>query len=228
MKLYLLTALILGGALVGGCENQGNERLKEKAQIEGRETAEEETKAQNENLAQKSSEMEEDLKVRHRFYQAVKGNYEGTFKTEQGTFKIKLNLVPSLPPYTSDRVRQLDEIVADINNLYLNAQIVQWNPSNSLSAVGCRIENIRPDIVNGTIDIASENCANFYGLWVAQADDAVNIRKPKPTTLDPRVSGEVATSIRDGRYNTVAEIQGEVHPTTNAIVYEFSAVRKVK
>lgn len=200
-----------------GC-NQGDERLVEKARIEGQASSEAATQSANESLAKKASEMESDLAVRHRFYQALKGTYEGAMETEQGEFKVKITLVPSLPPYATGRTRQLEEIAADLNNLYLNVQVVQWNPANRLSAVGCRIEQVRPDIVSGEISIASENCPNFYGLRIA--DEGANVSK-----FDPARSGVIASYVRDGRMDRVASIQGEVHPTTNASVYQISVSR---
>ncbi len=206
--------VLLLGMVLAGC-NQGVERLEEKAGIEGRASAEAQIKTENENLAKKANEMESDLATRHRFYQAVKGTYEGILDTEQGQFRIRLNLVPSLPPYQVGRTRALDEIVSDLNNLYFNAQVVQWNPANNLSAVGCRIENVRPDIRAGEIYISSENCPNFYSIRLADKDDA--------SLIDTQLSGRLATDVIDGKLSSVGFVQGQVQPSTNAAIYSFVA-----
>src|SRR3989338_7944670 len=91
-----------------GC-SQGDERLAEKARIEGRETAmaelqvqsenielllqraraearaqaEAELNTQNDNLTEKSQQMEADLATRQLFYQAIRGTYEGALRTER-------------------------------------------------------------------------------------------------------------------------------------------------
>jgi len=214
-------AIPLFAALIAlsGCD--GNERLEEKAKIEGTAGANAELNAQNTNLMQKAKEMEDDLATRDRFYQAAQGTYEGVLKTDEGKFKIKITLVSSLPPYAVPRTRQLEEISSDLNNLYFNAQVVQWNTANKLSAVGCRIENVRPDILSGTIAIASENCPNFYSLKIADQGVVQDLENGMALRTDGQESVVLASSIRMGRADKVAALRGEMHPTTNATVYEF-------
>lgn len=192
-------------ALFLGC-GQGNERLVEKAAIEGAVNARAQVDSANENLARKSHEMESDLAARHRFYQGLKGAYEGVMQTEGGEFKVRITLAPSLNPYPVERVRTLEEITADLNSLYLNVQVVQWNPANRLSAVGCRIEQVRPDLLTGEITIAAESCPNLYVL---------------------RIDGDksLASDLRGGRAAQVSALRGEVYPTSNAAVYTFTAAR---
>lgn len=192
-------------------ENQ--QKLIEKARTEGRASAEAELAVQNGNLFRRAAEMEEDLVRRQRFFQATRGTYEGTMTTDQATFNIRMTLVPSLPPYSANRTRTLDELTHDLTNLYFNVQVVQWNPKNTLSAVGCRVQSVRPDIVNGLIQIASENCPNFYSIKIAD---------PSAPDAKPDM---VAASAREGRLSSVPELRGEVQPTTNASVYKFSAVK---
>jgi hypothetical protein len=198
----------------------------QRARAEGRAQAEAEINAGNANLAAKAQLMEADLASRHLFYQAVKGTYEGTLPTERGEFRVRITLVPSLPPATYARSRQLEEITSDLNNLYFHAQILQWNPANRLSSVGCRIENIRPDINKGEIAVASSNCPNLYKLRIADPESERAVRtEENPSPKDPEVSGATAASIRDGKITELAEIRGEVHPTTNASIYTLSVKR---
>lgn len=192
-------------------ENQ--QKLIEKARAEGRATAEAELAVQNGNLSRRAAEMEEDLARRQRFFQSVRGTYEGTMATDQATFNIRMTLVPSLPSYTAGRTRTLEELTYDLTNLYFNVQVVQWNPKNNLSAVGCRVQFVRPDIVNGVLQIASENCPNFYSIKLSDS----NAPDAKPDA--------VATNARDGRLSSVPELKGEVQPTTNAAVYKFTAAK---
>jgi hypothetical protein len=198
----------------------------QRARAEGRAQAEAEINAGNANLSAKAQLMEADLATRHLFYQALKGTYEGGLATERGEFKVRITLVPSLPPATYVRSRQLEEITSDLNNLFFHAQVLQWNPANRLSSVGCRVENIRPDINKGEIAIASSNCPNLYKLRIADPEAERSVRtEENPTPKDPEVSNATATAIRDGKITELAEIRGEVHPTTNASIYTLSVKR---
>lgn len=213
--------IFIGFSLVlfaAGC-SQGDERLLEKARLEGGASSQAQIQSENENLAKKAKEMEEDLAVRHRFYQAVRGTYEGTLQTEQSAFNIRVTLYPSLAPYRTDRTRALEEIVADLNGLHFNVQVVQWNPTNSLSAVGCRITSVKPDLSAGEINIASENCPNFYALRVSE-DVSMG------ASAEWGRSAVLAQQIRDGHLTRIARIQGQVQPSTNSAVYQFSLTRK--
>lgn len=210
------------------------ELLLQKARAEGRAQAEAGISAQNGNLAEKSQEMEADLTTRQLFYRAVRGTYEGSMSTEAGDFKVRITLVPSLPTYGVNRVRQLDEITADINNLYFNAQVVQWNPANKLSAVGCRIENVRPDLNSGEISIASSNCPNLYVLRIsdpqfvkANSKDQGEDREKEHSGSQNNMSVVLASSIREGKMTALPQIVGEVYPSTNASVYKLTVNRVV-
>lgn len=66
-----ISLMILFAISLVSCGND-DKRLKEKTRMEG-ETL---TSVENNNLAAKAAAMEKDLTRRHRFYQAVKGNYE--------------------------------------------------------------------------------------------------------------------------------------------------------
>ena len=178
-----------------GCEADKS-GLSERATIEGRANSEASIQAENSNLAWNSRNMEDDLTLRHQFYQSVKGTFEGDLETTQGHYKIRITLVPSLHPVETHRVRQLEEVTSDLNNLYLNAQIVQWNPANPMSAVGCRVGSIRADITHGEITIASESCTNLYSLRIVERN-----------------------------LEQVDSLTGEVQPSTNAAVYHFTVNR---
>jgi len=193
--------LILMGLTACEADKQG---IGEKAAIEGKASSEAGVRAENANLAAKAREMETDLSVRHRFYQAVRGTFEGDLESSQGTFRIRLTLVPSLNPYVTPRTRQLDEIVSDLNNLYFNAQVLQWNSANPLSAVGCRVSGIRPDLLNGEITIAAESCPNLYTLRIGEGN---------------------SPQIAEGKLSSIDAISGEVHPSTNPLIYHFVARR---
>lgn len=247
MRLIFLCLISISFAGVG-C-NQGDERLAEKARIEGKELAQAELQAQidnmgkkieiakaegraqaesevvvgNDNLAVKAALMEADLTSRQLFYRAIKGTYQGKLVTDRGDYSIRITLVPSLPATVHSRVRQLEEIASDLNNLFFHVQVLQWNPENPLSSVGCRIENIRPDLATGEIAIASANCPNLYKLSVVDSSLSELNQRFNVSEL----SSATAQAIHDGKISKLNEIRGEVHPTTNASIYTLEVKRSL-
>lgn len=205
MKTVILNAALC--LVVVACGN-GNKRLKEKTRMEG-ETL---TGVENTNLAQKARAMEKDLARRHRFYQAIKGDYEGTIQSSEGTFKVRVTLSPSLAPIATDRVRQLDEITADLNNLMLNTKVSQWDPGSNYSPVSCIVSNIRPDLEKGEVTISKEGCPNFYSMKIS--DPGTN-----------STAASLAEQILEGRMTDVQVIEGKIQPATNAKVFRFTAYK---
>ncbi len=201
---HILLGLLVFSAI--GC-GQNDKRLKEKTKIEGDALKE----VENTNLSQKAESMERDLQRRHRFYQAIKGNYEGTISTKSGNFNIRVTLSPSLPPVTVSRVRQLEEIASDLNNLMLNTQVVQWDPNSANSAVGCRVTNVRPNIEKGELTISAEGCPNLYQIKIADRGNG------HPVSL--------ANQILSGSLYDVDSLNGQIQPSTNANIYKFTAYK---
>jgi hypothetical protein len=222
-SLLLLTALTLLGC------GQGNERLIEKSRIEGREQAEADIKATNSNLANWASAMEEDLDTRHRFYQGIKGTYEGSITSGDQSFRVRINLVPNLSPYPVSRIRRLEEVVADLNFLSLHVQVLQWNPDSPFSAYGCRIEDIKPDMVRGEIAIASSSCPNLYRLYLFDPliSESLSPASDKKEIDMTHVSALSAQALREGTLEQISEIYGEIQPSTNASIFKISVKRKL-
>lgn len=216
---YLNMVLILFGVtgLLSGCSDEGK-AFRDQTVRAGKYNAEGDLEVQNERALQ----MEADLSRRHRFYQALKGTYDGDLKTTQGLFKIRMTLVPSLPPYPVDakRIRTIEEVTADLTGLYFNAQIVQWEQTNPLSSVGCRIEGIRPDMTRGEIFIASENCPNFYGLLLS--DGVITIDTSEAGVLqEEQTAVDIAAALIEGKITRISQLRGKVRPTTHAATYDF-------
>lgn len=192
---------------LAGC-GQDNKRLKEKTRMEGEAL----TGVENAALATKAEAMEKDLTRRHRFYQAVKGDYEGTIQSSEGNFKVRITLSPSLAPIQTSRVRQLEEIASDLNNLMFNTKVSQWDPGSDSSPVSCIVSDIRPDLEKGEITIVKEGCANFYSLKIA--DPGTNA-----------VARDLAKLILDNRLEEVQAIEGRIQPATNAKIFRFTAYK---
>ena len=215
-----VVCVVLGLALLTGCNSEkSDEKLREVSNIQSQEAARNEIAAEREYVDTKARAAEVDLEKRQRFYQAVAGTYEGSILVNRSNFKIRLTLVPSLPRYVpNDRVRTWEEVTADLTNLYFNVQVVQWNPESNFSAVGCLVANVRPDLIRGLINVASEGCPNFYSFQIAEEVTGEG-------EADARMATTLAEAITDGKLESVAQVQGKMQPTSNANVYTFSASR---
>ena len=115
--------------------SKNDDRMKEKAAIESESSTASQLRVENENLANKAEKMEKDLAKKNRFYQALKGTYEGTMTTNLGTTKVSIDFSPSKSIFPVTRVRQLEEIASDLNELFLTAHVVQSDPNNPNAAL---------------------------------------------------------------------------------------------
>ena len=158
IKLFFLTIMMF--SLVA-CSD-GEEGLKEQTGIQTRE----EINAQNQNLQEWADKLEIDLDKRRAFISAVEGEFEGQFSVKESTYMIRLLITPTIPDYDVDRTRTLAELEYELQNLNLNIQIMQWNPNSQLSAVGCVLQNIKPDLKKGIMNLISEGCSNTYQLFL--------------------------------------------------------------
>lgn len=204
MKAVLCLLLITLSTL--GC-NQDASKLKEKADLEG----EGQSKGQQRAESERAAKMEKDLATRQNFYQAIAGIYEGTLAGVDSNnapinLNVRLTFVPSLPPYKSDRVRTIDEVVADINNLFLTVQVVQWDPIDKDSIVfGCTYENVRPDLKKGEINLANGDCQSLFKIRVFETDPT----KSNPSQKDiEEISGKISEEILTAQRSTIPELVG--------------------
>lgn len=194
-------------------------RLKKKAALEAETTSQSQVRVENANQSAKAEQMEKDLIRRHRFYQAVKGIYEGSISTSFGNFSIRFTLTPSLAPMNHNRVRQLEEIAADLNNLSLNAQILQWDPRNTATAIGCRVSGIKPDIEKGTFAISTESCPNLYQISITERSYSGT------SSENTSMAKKIAEQILEGDLVDIDSIVGTVQPSTNATIFKFVAIK---
>ena len=162
--------------------------------------------------------METDLSSRHAFYSAIEGEYSGSLTAGEETYNIKFTFARSLPPYEGARVRQLSEIENDLNNLFFHMQIVQWHPSDTASAVGCRVSGIRPNMTDGTLVVASSDCPNLYNLFLSQEGN-------DGTPDKAAIAKAIAAQIKAGNLTNVEVLTGSVQPSSNADTYSFRVKR---
>lgn len=208
--------IVVLSVLFLGCAKQSAEKYKERGQAE----QEGANQVENDNLAQKAEIMEKDLAKQHLFYSALEGEYSGTLKVDNDTFNIKFVFARSIPAYTGDRTRQLSEIESDINNLFFHLQVIQWHPDDQFTAVGCRVSGIKPNMDNGTLVIASNDCPNLYSVFLSENAETI--------FADAGVEAKnVAQKIKNKELLEVPYFVGSIQPTFNAAKYFFN-VKKVK
>lgn len=219
LKVFKVLPLILGLIFLASCgKNDG--RLTEKANIEG----EGQAQGQRKNEIQRAKEMENDLAIRQRFYQALSGTFNGSIKTTTSTgevleLNVRFTFVPSVPPYKSDRSRALDEIIADLNNLSFNVEVLHWDPQDSAIVFGCVFEKIRPDLAKGTVVLAKDGCASLFTLHVFENDPA------NPNQDMKEVSEKLAHEILSGQKDSVKEVKGFRQSTKATGIFDLSMKR---
>ncbi len=213
---YLRVSSIFG--LVGlftvgvfGC-GTGDDRLREKAQIESQQSAQNQAKAENERLEKWAEQMEADLDRRHSFFEALTGVYEGTDVSGNSSWSVRVIFSPSFPRYpNSDRPRTIEELSYELNNLYLNAQVVTWSPLKGGDdavpefAAGCVFESIRPDLRLGRMFLASENCKSTFGFYLSELDENGEIISSKEPESK---SASIANDVVKGKRNSVNALLG--------------------
>ncbi len=160
---------LLGGILAAflvGCSNQGDDRLKEKAGIEGREQAEQQQKI----LDERSRRMEQDLTERQNFFRALEGIFEGVI--QETNVKVRFVFTPNRPIYyPSDRIRTNEEVADDLLNLSFESYVsLQFQEYPDIPPSDCLVSNIRPDLVRGFVKVSSEesDCPNRFHILVAE------------------------------------------------------------
>lgn len=212
-------SLLLISILAVGCDD--SQELADSLKTQSEVTSQANIDANTRNTQERSLEMESDLERRQRFYQGIRGRYEGTFSTAQGDFNLRITLTPTVAPFPFRdfrSFRQLEEIIADLNDLAFNIVIMQWNPQTNLSAVSCTIENVRADLVRGLIAINSKDCTSGFNLFISEAGTSRADRMI--------VARDLARSILDDQIDSVDEITGEIIPSSNAEIFNFNVIKQ--
>jgi len=192
------------GIVLAGC-GDNTDRMKDRAQIEAEANARKQVDAESQYQTKRAEEMELDLARRQRYFDALSGTYEGTYEGLYGKpFRMKLILTSSLPAYVPPRrVRTLDEIENDLNNLFLTAQEVVWDEEIPMT-VGCLYEKIRPDIRAGRIYLASEECKVSFNLFIS---DNPGLSNSEDESEDENSPG-LASKVMEGVVNQIQSLRG--------------------
>tara|TARA_Y100000768_G_scaffold316879_1_gene252033 strand:- start:806 stop:1450 length:645 start_codon:yes stop_codon:yes gene_type:complete len=202
--------------LIVSCSKNGDDRIAEQEEIRTREQIE----AQNENQKEWAEKLEKDLNDRKRFIKSIEGRFNGIIDVRESTFEIQAKFISSIPIEFSNRVRTLDEINYELQNLNLNLFVKLENPRVSNSAVTCVVEGYRPDIKNGLINIITESCKNSFTLSISNSLETLTSDQRR---MDSRA---LANQVLSGAVDIVEFIQGDFEPSTSSQKFKFQLRRE--
>jgi hypothetical protein len=211
-QIILFTFIIL---CISACSKGGDDRLAEQEKIRSKE----QINALNKNQKEWANKMEKDLNQRKYFIKAIGGTFKGEVAVEDLYFAIKTELSPSIPIMFSDRVRTLDEINYEFENLGINISVKIENPRVPNSAVSCTVEGYKPNIEKGLINIISESCKNIFKFMLS--DDVV---KKNPMKVKSRAR-TLAKSIRRNEITSIDILNGIFESSASTKEYQFSLKR---
>ena len=206
---------ILPCLLLLSCSKGGDDRLAEQADIQARE----QYQAQNENQRMWAEKMEDDLNKRKRFIEAIEGEFFGQVDVQGISFDISSRFVSSIPINFPSRVRTLDEINFELQNLNLNLFVKLENPRVPNSAVTCVVEGYRPDVSKGIVNLITESCKNSFHLSIAES---FNDRSEEQRLAESR---SFAAQVSSGAVVRVDNIQGVFESSTSSKKYKFQLRR---
>lgn len=204
MKYTVILAAI--ALAVIGCDKPSSDGTVERARAE----AEAGKDVTNENLAQRAEQAEAQLRRRYRFYDAIAHEFRGSFQLNGNTYSARLDFSSTLPFVDDERVRTLEEIQYDLNNLLLNLQINMVKPSNGTPLLSCSFAGIRPDIENGEINFLSPQCNIAFTVSLGSPSSARGI----------------AQNLLAGRRRSVNQITVQVASRLSAVAYTFVARKR--
>lgn len=207
--------LCLTVLLFTSCSKGGDKRLAEQEEIKARQ----QLQAQNENQREWAEKMEKHLDKRKNFFKALQGEFEGSVDVQGTEFQLSAKFIPSIPVEFYNRVRTLDEINYEIQNLNLNINIKIENPRAANSAVSCTIEDYKPDFVNGVINIISESCKNIFMISITDNLDEL------PIVQRREGARRLARDVISGRVEVIEFLDGTFESSVSSIPYNFKLKR---
>ncbi len=220
-KVCLLVPLVGVVLFLSACD-QGDDRLIRKAQIESEEASKIQVAEENNNRIKWIERAEKELRLRHRFYEAISGVYKGIAAGNGTTFNIRFTVSSSLPSYPeSDRTRTIEEVTADLNNLFINVHEIFWFKSGVAS--GCVFKDIRPDMKNGKINLVSKECDKSFYLSFDEGIGEINqenLSIPETTACK-----KIASNVRLGKIAELDAFSGTFQTSLGGNIFRFRAER---
>jgi hypothetical protein len=209
--------LILASLLTTSC-SKGDKRLEEKADIQ----AQRDIQAININNNEIVTKLENDLNKRKHFIRSIEGEFEGKLTVDDTGYLMRIKITPTSPIEETHQNRTIDQVNYELQNLGLNINIKQWNPMVPLSAVTCTVQNYRPDIKQGLINIISEKCKNLYEFYIS--DNSIDIETSK---VDIKKDSELlAIKISSQSISRIEYLLGVFESAVGSKSYRLSLGRK--
>jgi hypothetical protein len=209
--------LILASQLLISC-SKGDKRLEEKADIQ----AQRDIQAININNGEIVAKLENDLNKRKQFIRSIEGEFEGKLAVDDTGYLMRIKITPTSPIEETQQNRTIDQVNYELQNLGLNINIKQWNPMVPLSAVTCTVQNYRPDIKQGLINIISEKCKNLYEFYIS--DNSIDIETSK--TEIKKESELLATKISSQAITKIDHLLGVFESAVSSKSYRLNLERK--
>ncbi len=206
--LFIITLLSVN------CADQSIQKYQKRAQIE----QEGSNRAENENQRRKAIAMEETLQKRYHYYIGLSAEYHGQFTIQDNQYLAKLIFTPSFHLVPTERIRTLEEIQEDINNLYLNAQFILWDSEGKLGSQGCIYEKVKTNMLTGQIELFSTNCPARMTILFSQ----------NGTQKESRhfVSKKLTEELLAGSRNNIPQLDAVVNSIHNQNGYEIIFIRQ--
>ena len=170
--------------LFAGC--QGDERLTEKAQVEGR--------AEDDLRKLRAAEMEKDLALRLKLYHSVAASFEGTAEIMGKQVRMYMELIPTQVNTSSGRVRTIEEVQEDLVRLSQSIRL-GLSTEGGLFLMSCNAKDIKMDLKNGTLGWVgdSERCSSAISIYLSEG----NVR-----TRDPEILKSASLGVADQVYSS--------------------------
>lgn len=208
-------ACLASAAIFGCAQQQGDDRLKEKADIDAKGTQDATDK--------RAKELEARLSRQQRFYQATAGVFNGRMKFDSGhVYDVRLQLTPTIQRYDGQRVRTIEEITYDLTNLGLN---IEASMSTKLEngkpfSSGCTFSNVKPKVDEGFILASSENCSVTFTISLGDKAGATNKNGKLKET-----SESVSKKVLDGEIDVMYRLNVELRSVHRAGTQKFEVLR---
>ena len=188
LPIFILFALI-------SCSKNGDNRIAEQENIRARE----QVNAENDNRSVLSAGPERELNRIKNFMQAVKGEYKTSIEIMRIPLDLYIDILPSKEIIFYDRVRNVEEIQAELNELSLTIKVLIENPNIPNSGSTCIFEGHKPDTKNGIMKLIKDGCKNTFVLGLDESTDPTDITTAAQTYVDG-LSGYLSTGVSSTKH----------------------------
>ena len=181
--------------LLVSCSKNGDDRIAEQETIR----AQEQVNAENDNRTVLSAGPEKELNRIKYFMKAVKGEYRTNIEIMSIPLDIYIDILPSKEIVFYDRVRNVEEIQAELNELSLTIKVLIENPNIPNSGSTCIFEGHKPDTKNGLMKLIKDGCKNTFVLGLDGATEPTDITTGTQTYVDT-LSGYLSTGVSSKKH----------------------------